>query len=182
MEKQKLIRLLERYNPTDLTEKESKIKILNFLHENNNFTGRDNTIGHITGSTWIVSKDRKKVLLTHHLKLNMWLQIGGHVEGDEYILETSLREAKEESGLSFLRCLSEEIFDVDVHLFPKRGQVEAHYHFDIRFLLEADEYEELNLLKTESKAMKWIPLEEVYKYAKEDTILRMTNKTRLLKV
>jgi 8-oxo-dGTP pyrophosphatase MutT (NUDIX family) len=178
MKKEKLIKLLEEYVPSDLKEKESKEKILDFVYNNDNFTGRENAKGHITGASWIISKDRKKVLLTHHLKLNMWLQLGGHVEGDEYILETALREAEEESGLTTLICLSDKIFDVDVHLFPKRGEVEAHYHYDIRFLFEADEDEELRRQKSESKSIKWIPLDEVPNYAKEGTILRMTNKTR----
>jgi 8-oxo-dGTP pyrophosphatase MutT (NUDIX family) len=178
MKKEELIKLLEEYAPSGLEENESKEEILRFVCDNDNFTGRDNKNGHITGAAWIVSKDRKKVLLTHHLKLNMWLQIGGHVEGEEYILETALREASEESGLTTLKCLSNKIYDVDVHLFPKRGEVEAHHHYDIRFLFETDENEELKRQKSESKAMKWIPLDEVPAYAKEDTILRMTNKTR----
>lgn len=178
MKKEELIKLLQEYDPSNLQEKDSKEKILHFVYNDENFADRGNTKGHITGAAWIVSKDRKKVLLTHHLKLNMWLQIGGHVEGDEYILETALREAQEESGLTTLKCLSGKIFDVDVHLFPKRGEVEAHYHYDIRFLFEADESEELRRQKSESKAMKWIPLGEVSDYAKEGTILRMTNKTK----
>ena len=178
MKKEELIKLLEEYVPSDLQEKESKEEILHFVYNNEDFTHRGNTKGHITGAAWIVSGDRKKVLLTHHLKLNMWLQIGGHCEGEERILETALREAGEESGLTTLRGLSDKIFDVDVHLFPKRGEVEAHYHYDIRFLFEADENEELKRQKSESKAMKWIPLDQVSSYAKEGTILRMTNKTR----
>ncbi len=177
MKKEELIKLLEEYAPSDFQEKDSKEKILQFIYENDNFTGRDNAKGHITGAAWIVSRDRKKVLLTHHLKLNMWLQIGGHVEGDEHILETALREASEESGLTALKCLSEKIFDIDVHLFPKRGEVEAHYHYDIRFLFEADENEKLVRQTSESKAMKWIPLDEVSRYAKEGTIMRMASKS-----
>lgn len=178
MRKEELIKLLEEHKPSDLKEQESKNKILSFLHENDNFTGRDNTTGHITGAAWIISKDRKKVLLTHHIKLNMWLQLGGHVEGEEHVIETALREAMEESALTSLRCISDKIFDVDVHLFPKKGEMEAHYHFDVRFLFEADENEQINRQKSESKGMKWIALEDVSSYAKEDTILRMTNKTR----
>lgn len=177
MKKERLINLLQKYNPDDLREKECKLQILDFLNNNDNFTGRDNVKGHITGAAWIISKDRKKVLLTHHLKLNMWLQIGGHIEGDEDILQTALREAEEESGLSTLKCLSEEIFDIDVHVFPKRGEVEAHLHLDFRFIFEADEAEELKRQKSESKDMKWIALEDVSKYSGEGTIFRMASKT-----
>lgn len=178
MKKQELIRLLKEYNPIDLGEIQSQKRILDFVNSIDNFANRNNPQGHITGSAWIVSKDRKKVLLTHHIKLDMWLQIGGHVEGDEYILDTSLREAKEESGLTTLNLISEKIFDVDVHLFPQKGDFPAHYHYDIRFLFEADENELIDRQKEESKGMKWIALEDIPAYAKENTILRMTSKTK----
>ncbi len=180
MNKEVLINLVKKYNPDNIQEKESKEKILNFLYENDNFTGRDNKLGHITGSAWIVRKDRKKVLLTHHLKLDRWLQVGGHVESDNSILESALREAMEETGLTSIKPLSEEIFDIDVHLIPKRGDVEAHNHYDIRFLFEADENEKINRQEDESKAIKWITLDEVSSYAGEGTVLRMTDKTKLL--
>lgn len=180
MNKEALINLVKKYNSDNIQEKESKEKILNFLYENDNFTGRDNNLGHITGSAWIVSRDRKKVLLTHHLKLDRWLQVGGHVESDNSILESALREAREESGLTSIKALSEDIFDVDVHLIPKRGEVEAHNHYDIRFLFEADENEKLHRQEDESKAMKWITLDEVTHYAAQGTVLRMTDKTKLL--
>lgn len=178
MNKEALINLVKKYNPDNIQEKESKEKILSFLYENYNFTGRDNNIGHITGSAWVVSRDRKKVLLTHHLKLDRWLQVGGHVESDNSILESALREASEETGLTSIKPLSEDIFDVDVHLIPKRGEINAHNHYDIRFLFEADENEKLNRQEDESKAMKWITLDEVSSYAGEGTVLRMTDKTK----
>jgi hypothetical protein len=33
--------------------------------------------GHLTGSAWIVDAARERTLLTHHLKLEKWLQLGG---------------------------------------------------------------------------------------------------------
>jgi 8-oxo-dGTP pyrophosphatase MutT (NUDIX family) len=56
-------------------------------------------IGHVTGSAWIVSPDRQKVVLLHHFKLDRWLQPGGHADGDPDILGVALREAEEETGL-----------------------------------------------------------------------------------
>ena len=178
MKKEELIRDVEKHIAYDLKEAKAKQKILEFLYSNDNFAGRDNKIGHITGAAWIVSKDRKKVLLTHHLKLNMWVQLGGHVDGDESILETAIRESREESGLTSLKVLSEDIFDVDVHLFPRRGKVDEHYHFDIRYLLEADENEEIRPQISETKSIKWVPLEDVPKYSFEENIWRMADKTK----
>src|SRR4051812_47678787 len=81
---------------------------------------RENLPGHITGSSWIVDEARQHVLLTHHAKLNKWLQPGGHADGDENILRVSLREAEEETGLKDLRLLSHEPFDIDIHTIPVR--------------------------------------------------------------
>ena len=55
--------------------------------------------GHLTGSAWIVSPDRRRTLLTHHRKLDRWLQLGGHADGQADLLAVAAREAKEESGL-----------------------------------------------------------------------------------
>ncbi|HBU28077.1 TPA: hypothetical protein DEB00_03110 [Candidatus Uhrbacteria bacterium] len=50
-----------------------------------------------TVSAFIVHED--KILLVHHIKLNKWLQIGGHVELDEDTDQALMREIKEECGL-----------------------------------------------------------------------------------
>ena len=36
---------------------------------------RERLAGHFTGSAWLVSQDGQRVLLTHHRKLQRWLQI-----------------------------------------------------------------------------------------------------------
>src|SRR5688500_11500317 len=55
--------------------------------------------GHITGAAWILSADRRRSLLTHHRKLDRWLQLGGHADGQWQVEEVALREAREESGM-----------------------------------------------------------------------------------
>jgi hypothetical protein len=76
--------------------------------------------GHLTGSAWVVSPDRRRVLLTHHRKLDKWLQLGGHADGDPDLAAVAQREAHEESGLMGIRLLSPEVFDVDRHWIPER--------------------------------------------------------------
>ena len=58
------------------------------------------------------------VLMTHHRKLNMWLQLGGHADGMEDLISVAIREAKEESGFNEFVLLSDRIFDLDIHQFP----------------------------------------------------------------
>lgn len=133
--------------------------------------------GHITGSSWIVNKSRDKALLTHHKKLNRWLQLGGHADGEEKILNVSAKEAKEESGLSTLVTLSHMIFDIDIHLIPANAKEDSHHHYDIRYLFEADDKEPL-IINHESRKLKWVPIDSLSAYTHQNrSILRMAEKT-----
>ena len=81
--------------------------------------------GHITASAWIVSADHRAALLTHHRKLDRWLQLGGHCDGEADVAAVALREAREESGLVDLRFAyagdAPVPVDLDVHPIPPRG-------------------------------------------------------------
>lgn len=136
--------------------------------------------GHLTGSAWILSPDRRKVLLTHHHKLDKWLQLGGHADGDGDLAAVAGREAREESGLAGLRVVSPEIFDLDRHWIPPRKADPGHYHYDLRFLFEADPAEPL-AVSSESKALAWVDLAEVATLNPEESIARMVRKTDRLR-
>jgi 8-oxo-dGTP pyrophosphatase MutT (NUDIX family) len=116
-------------------------------------------------------------LLTHHRALNKWLQPGGHADGDPDPLNVALREAREESGLRSIVPLGNDLFDVDVHPIPARGDVPAHFHYDIRFLFEADETEPV-AVSGESHDVRWISFDELAQYTDEESILRMVRKVR----
>ena len=135
--------------------------------------------GHLTGSAWIVGPDRSRVLLTHHLKLNKRLQLGGHADGESDLLAVALREAVEESGLMRIRSVSPEIFDVDRHWIPERKADPGHFHYDLRFLLEADPREPLSI-SSESYDLAWVELDRVTTLNPEESIARMVRKTALL--
>jgi 8-oxo-dGTP pyrophosphatase MutT (NUDIX family) len=131
--------------------------------------------GHITASALIVNKQRTHTLLTHHHKLEKWLQLGGHSDGDPDPLSVALREAKEESGVEKITPVSESIFDVDVHAIPARKNEPEHFHYDIRFLFEADDTEPLTI-SSESKDLAWVPLIKIEEYTTEESIVRMVRK------
>lgn len=129
--------------------------------------------GHITGSAWIVDTTGDRVLLAHHRKLGIWLQPGGHNDGDADTLAVALREAREESGLE-VRVLDESIFDLDVHPIPARRREPPHHHYDVRFLFRAehDRYR----VSEESNALAWVPAEGVGALTNRESVLRMARK------
>lgn len=179
MYKAHLENLLDMYHPDNDTEKAFKEQMFTFLEQHQVVFGTENPVGHFTGSAWIVNKDRSKALLTHHLKLDRWLQLGGHTEVEETIVEASMREGYEESGLKKLELVSPMIFDIDCHLIPERKGLLEHWHLDVRFLLEADDQEQL-IISDESNDVKWFGLETLKTMIEEDSILRMIRKTESL--
>jgi len=132
--------------------------------------------GHLTGSAWIVSADRRRTLLTHHRKLGKWLQLGGHADGDPDLLSVALREAREESGLQGLRVVRTRIFDLDRHWIPPHGGEGGHWHHDLRFMLEADADEPLSVSQ-ESRALAWVEVDGVLALNPEESMARMVRKT-----
>ncbi len=132
--------------------------------------------GHMTGSAWIVSPDRRRTLLTHHHKLEKWLQLGGHADGDGDLLAVAQREAREESGLGSVVALSAAVFDLDRHWIPPRQTDAGHFHYDLRFIFSADPDEPL-LVSSESKDLAWVDLARVAALNPEESMARMVRKT-----
>ncbi len=175
MHRTKLLTSLEKFTPYNTIEAEMVERTLRFVRDHADCFERTLAIGHITGSAFIVNNERTHILLTHHKKLNRWLQLGGHADGDPDILRVSLREAMEESGLTDVRAVSDEIFDVDVHLIPARKKDAEHYHYDIRYLCKADSRVPL-IISDESHDLVWVPVQSMLNYTEEESMVRMLSK------
>lgn len=176
MKRSNLFSLLNAYTPIDSEEQKMYLETQKFVNENPDCFERTLQIGHVTASGWIVSSDRKQVLLMHHRKLDRWFQPGGHCDGDPDVLHVAWKEVEEETGVSKFTLAQEGIFDVDVHLIPANSKDPAHNHYDIRFVFEANPEDEL-IINIESKDVRWIPIDEVEKYNKSESLMRMVRKT-----
>jgi len=161
MKRRLLLDALRNYLSEYPEERASVTEIINFIQGNPDCFERTNLYGHITGSAWLLNQTQDKVLLTHHKKLNKWLQLGGHSDGDGDTRNVALREATEESGITGITFISPNIFDVDVHIIPANPikHTPQHYHFDIRFLLCAPH--ENFIVSEESFALKWASLADL---------------------
>ena len=173
MHRNELKARLKAYRRRWPEESETVARFETFVDSHPDCFERSCAVGHITGSAWIVNRTGERVLLTHHRKLGRWLQPGGHSDGEPDTLEVALREAREESGLD-LRALDEAIFDLDVHLIPARGCERAHYHHDVRFLVQA--MEDRFRVSEESCALAWVPADRVGVFTNHESVLRMARK------
>ncbi len=168
--------LLENYHSEFEEELENKIKMLQLLKYEPICYTRDLLEGHFTASAFIVNAAQNKTLLIKHLKLNKWLQPGGHCDGDSNLLNVALKEAQEETGLQNF-IYENKIFDLDIHTIPERKGVPEHKHYDVRFLLTANESDSL-VISDESVDLQWILLAEVPNFNGETSILRMVQKIK----
>jgi 8-oxo-dGTP pyrophosphatase MutT (NUDIX family) len=91
--------------------------------------------GHFTGSALVVDPDSRRTLLLLHAKLGIWVQPGGHADGNANLASVALREATEETGIEGLRVWPEPV-DLDVHEVDPPTE-DAHFHHDVRFLVVA---------------------------------------------
>ena len=131
--------------------------------------------GHMTASAVLVDASANSMLMTLHAKLGRWLQLGGHADGSTDLLAVACREAREESGLEVAPLLREPI-DLDIHAIPPHGGDPAHLHYDVRFLLVAEQAP--LVVSGESLALKWVPFAEVASLTREESILRLVEKAR----
>lgn len=175
MYNKELVEMLTKYKTRDEEEENCKERMLHFIEESKEIFRESNLQEHITGSCWIINKERTHALLTYHTRLNKWLQLGGHIEENGSIVMGALKEAQEESGLKNITVILNDIFDIDIHEVPKYKEEIEHYHYDVRFLFEADSKEELTI-NDESKSLRWISLKNIEFLTQERAILRMIEK------
>jgi 8-oxo-dGTP pyrophosphatase MutT (NUDIX family) len=172
---QKIRLLLDQYTP-DCVEEQRYLQEMKVHSLADDCHLRSRVHAHFTASAWVLDAKQERVLLIHHNKLQRWLQPGGHLEPDDADLVASARrEVAEECGLHELVLLREELFDVDIHTIPQRGDVPEHLHLDLRFIFSAVK-EEIQLDMSEVSAARWIPLDEALQTLDSTSLFRMVEK------
>jgi 8-oxo-dGTP pyrophosphatase MutT (NUDIX family) len=177
-----LLGALTRYLERHPEERIAVDHVIQFVRANEDCFERTCVPGHVTGSAWILSPDRRFFLLAHHAKLDRWLQCGGHSDGDPDTAAVALREAREESGMERFEFAQRDsagplIFDVDVHVFPARRAEPAHLHHDVRYLLIAAP-DQVPRVSSESNALRWFPVELEHPELAHESLARLVRKAR----
>ena len=162
--KEKLITVVEHYIPVNEQEATDKTTLLRWLRSDADISIRDNLVGHLTASAWVVNPDRTKVLMAYHNLYNSWAWLGGHADGDTDLLSAAMREVQEETGLQNIRPVSEEIYSLEILTvnahFKKGRYVVPHLHLNLTYLLEADEAQDVHSKPDENSAVRWFSLED----------------------
>lgn len=165
MEKiKKLRKEIEVYKPYNEQENQDKKVILKYIDTFDDVLTRQNEFGHFTASSWVVNKDRTKVLMIYHNIYKSWAWTGGHSDGDSNLLNVALREVKEETGVKNVKPIKDDIFSIEIicvngHI--KRGKyVSSHVHLNVTYLLEADETEELKIKEDENSGVRWVDIDK----------------------
>lgn len=126
--------------------------------------------GHFTASALVVNEALDRILLLHHTKLKIWVQPGGHVDGNANLMAVALREATEETGIAGLRIWPQAI-DLDIHRVDPPSE-DAHLHYDVRFLVLAPQSPVLNA-NHESTAQRWASPDDLPSMGADDGLQRL---------
>jgi 8-oxo-dGTP pyrophosphatase MutT (NUDIX family) len=99
-------------------------------------------------------------LLGDHIKAQLWLPSGGHVELNEHPRDTVVREAQEELGIPavFLRNQTKPLF---VTVTETVGLTPGHTDVSLWFLLLGDIHQPLNFERAEFNDMTWFTYDEI---------------------
>ena len=161
-----LIQELNAFQPCCEQEARDKELMLRYLALfPDDILTRENPMAHITASAWVVTPKRDKVLMVYHKIYDSWSWTGGHADGERDLLQVALREVSEETGLTKLRPVTEEIWSLEIlSVAPhvRRGEfVSAHLHLNVTYLIEAEENEALCVNPDENSGVGWFDADEV---------------------
>ena len=160
------------YRPRSEQEEADQRQMLDYIRQfPDTILTRDNPIAHFSSSGFVVNADASRVLMAHHNLYRVWAWTGGHVDGEADFLAVALREAREETGVTHIRPLSDAIASLEIlpvwgHV--KRGRyVPSHLHLNVSYLLPADENDPLSVREGENTRVGWLPAAELLSYTNE---------------
>ena len=163
--KEKLISEIQSYNPFNEQETADKNLILRLLGSGEDLSVRSALQAHLTASAWVVSPDRKRVLMAYHNLYNSWAWLGGHADGNWDLAAVAEKEAREESSIGDLKLIHDGIFSLEVLTVAgheKKGSyVPSHLHLNLTYLFEGNPEQPLRIKADENSRVGWIRADEI---------------------
>lgn len=177
---QSLLAALRAHEPSNPEERSARDRMLAFVASRPDPFSRAHP-EHVTGSAVVAKPDGSAFLLVHHRRLARWLQPGGHTDPEDAgVLETALREAREETGAKDLAvACGGRILDLDVHPIPAFENRPAHVHYDVRFLATSQDDAGPGEVE-EVTGVAWFTLEEALAAGVDGSLSRSLRKAGAL--
>ncbi len=179
---------IRAFSPGCDQERADRAQMLEQMALRDDLLTRDDPVMHFTASSWIISPDRRRVLLVLHALYRSWSWTGGHADGEPDLLAVAMREAEEETGLRKVRPVTPEIFSLEilgVAGHEKHGRyLSSHLHLNLTYLLEADPVQALSPAPGETIQVAWFDAGEVLDRCSETHMRpiyrKLIEKTRML--
>lgn len=163
--KEELIAQIKSYVPFNEQEQVDKMLILKLLDSGEDASERSALQAHLTASAWVVTPDRRRVLMAYHNLYDSWAWLGGHADGNWDLQAVAEKEAREESGIGALKRLHEGIFSLEVLTVDgheKKGKyVPSHLHLNLTYLFEGNPELPLRVKADENSRVGWIEESEI---------------------
>lgn len=170
-------RTVAGYSATVGSQADLKRRIMQHLEIHPDALERDCMPGHLTGSVVLMDHRFERSFVLLHRKLGLWLQPGGHLDGDGNLVASALREATEESGIEGLEIWT-SVLDLDIHGVDPPGE-RPHDHLDVRFVARAPERAAVNP-SDEAITTRWATPEELVEMGADDSVTRLVTQARRL--
>jgi 8-oxo-dGTP pyrophosphatase MutT (NUDIX family) len=115
---------------------------------------------HLVSYFVLVDPAQKSMLLVDHIKAQLWLPTGGHVELNEHPKDTVLREAREELGKEavFLHGNDQPLF---VTVTQTVGLTAGHTDVSLWYVLRGSVHEFIDYDKGEFNDIEWFTFDEI---------------------
>jgi len=154
---------VECITPHDALEREHIADVLDWIDSGVNIfriEKPDNPPKHLVSYFVLVDPEQKSLLLVDHIKAQLWLPSGGHVEINEDPRDTVVRELREELNKDavFLRNNDKPFF---ITVNETGGLTPGHVDVSLWYLVRGDAKEFLSYDKTEFNDIEWFTFDEV---------------------
>ncbi|MCE4267107.1 NUDIX hydrolase [Rhodococcus sp. ACPA4] len=169
--------VLEQWSTPSAHDESLRHTMLAFLDSAPDGCLRRHAPGHITASSLVVDESLNHVLLTLHPRVGKWIQLGGHCEPtDDTVIDSALREAREESGIHDLR-IDPALLSAHTHPITCSLGVPTR-HLDLRFLVVAPDNSPI-VRSEESTDLQWWPVDSLPANAEHESVNHMVSLARL---